>query len=142
MELACLQSWGLARCEGNLSHRVRFNAQGPEHTLLRQEQGRSFCAKARRAIICYERFVAANASRINCGGSPYPATAELVTWCVLWTIDVSRERHARAAAKGGVAALRNFKGTSGNAQLKGLGMAYVQRLQGAFSSRSYRDGRG
>ena len=74
--------------------------------------------------ICYERFVAVNASRINCGGSPYPATAELVTWCVLWTIDVSRERQARAAAKGGVAALRNFKGTSGNAQLKGLGMAY------------------
>ena len=67
--------------------------------------------------ICYERFVAVNASRINCGGSPYPATAELVTWCVLWTIDVSRERHARAAANGGVAALRNFKGTSGNAQI-------------------------
>ena len=107
-----------------VSRIVCASTRKDQSILFFARKGRSFCAKARRAVICYERFVAANASRINCGGSPYPATAELVTWCVLWTIDVSRERQARAAAKGGVAALRNFKGTSGNAQLKGLGMAY------------------
>ena len=52
-----------------VSRIVCASTRKDQSILFFARKGRSFCAKARRAVICYERFVAANASRINCGGS-------------------------------------------------------------------------
>ena len=95
-------------------------------TFFFAKKGKAYCSKARRGVECYERFVAANSSRISSGGAAYPPSVELVAWCILWTTDVSRARHAKAALKGGVASLKAFKGTAGKAQQKAL--AYAHKL--------------
>ena len=78
--------------------------------------GSSMVAQGRRGVARYESFCKRNSALID-GGSPYPATEDLVAWATLDVLDLSRAK--KAAKEGGSA----FKGTAGGGFVKQLGYA-------------------
>ena len=80
------------------------------------KRGKAYVQKSRCTVQRYERFVQAHGHAIV--GEGYPPDADVLAWFVIYVIDQCRAKKARNAKSA-------FKGTSGEAVVKGLAQSHT-----------------